>query len=154
MSVHEIYISVLHLLLVFDSKYLKTVLVLHRGVSCCGVLLKEARVLPLGHRRSIIVSLYYHKNFNPLNPKLNPICYLLALLAHHFLHVSRIRVNSPAKVALTALHTLTYTLCNDIKLQLTNISYQIGMQLLLLLLLLLCKFFSNFIHKDTVIFLS
>jgi transposase len=32
---------------------------------------------------------------NPLNPELNPICYLLALLgAHHFLHVSRIRVNS------------------------------------------------------------
>ena len=31
---------------------------------------------------------------NPLNPKLNPICYLLALLAHHFLHVSRIRVKS------------------------------------------------------------
>ena len=32
-------------------------------------------------------------HFNPLNPELNPICYLLALLgAHHFLHVSRIRV--------------------------------------------------------------
>jgi len=30
--------------------------------------------------------------FNPLNAELNPICYLLALLAHHFLHVSRIRV--------------------------------------------------------------
>ena len=31
--------------------------------------------------------------FNPLNPELNPICHLLALLgAHHFLHVSRIRV--------------------------------------------------------------
>ena len=30
---------------------------------------------------------------NPLNPELNPICYLLALLgAHHFFHVSRIRV--------------------------------------------------------------
>jgi len=30
---------------------------------------------------------------NPLNPELNPICYLLALLgAHHFLHLSRIRV--------------------------------------------------------------
>jgi len=29
---------------------------------------------------------------NPLNPELNAICYLLALLAHHFLHVSRIRV--------------------------------------------------------------
>ena len=31
---------------------------------------------------------------NPLNPELNPICYLLELLAHHFLHVSRIRVKS------------------------------------------------------------
>ena len=31
--------------------------------------------------------------FNPLKPELNPICSLLALLgAHHFLHVSRIRV--------------------------------------------------------------
>jgi len=31
---------------------------------------------------------------NPLTAELNPICYLLALLgAHHFLHVSRIRVN-------------------------------------------------------------
>jgi len=30
---------------------------------------------------------------NPLNAELNPICYLMALLgAHHFLHVSRIRV--------------------------------------------------------------
>ena len=35
----------------------------------------------------------YH--VNPLNPELNPICYLLALLgAYHFLHVSRIRVKS------------------------------------------------------------
>ena len=32
---------------------------------------------------------------NPLNAELNPISYLLALLgAHHFLHVSRIRVKS------------------------------------------------------------
>ena len=31
---------------------------------------------------------------NPLNAELNPICHLLALLGvHHFLHVSRIRVN-------------------------------------------------------------
>jgi len=38
--------------------------------------------------------------FNPLNAELNPICYLLALFgAHHFLHVSRIRVNPyPANV--------------------------------------------------------
>jgi len=36
-------------------------------------------------------TVYY--GINPLNPKLNPICYLLALLgAHHFLHVSKIRV--------------------------------------------------------------
>jgi hypothetical protein len=33
-------------------------------------------------------------NFNPSNTELNSICYLLALLAHHFLHVSRIRVKS------------------------------------------------------------
>ena len=31
---------------------------------------------------------------NPLNPELNPICYLLALLAHHFLHVSRVMIKS------------------------------------------------------------
>jgi len=38
--------------------------------------------------------LYLGRMFlNPLNPELNPICYLLALLkAYHFLHVSRIRV--------------------------------------------------------------
>jgi len=33
------------------------------------------------------------RHLNPLNPELNPVCYLLALLgAHHFLHVNRIRV--------------------------------------------------------------
>jgi len=33
-------------------------------------------------------------HINPLNAELNPICYLLTLLgAHHFLHVSRIKVN-------------------------------------------------------------
>ena len=35
-----------------------------------------------------------HQYVNPLNAELNPICYLLALLAHHFLHLSRIRVKS------------------------------------------------------------
>jgi len=47
--------------------------------------------------------LFFHKihwhdltgnDINPLNLELNPICYLLALLAHHFLHVSRLRVKS------------------------------------------------------------
>ena len=42
-----------------------------------------------------IVKLHYVVYIiNPLNPELNPICYLLALLAHHFLHISRIRVKS------------------------------------------------------------
>jgi len=35
-----------------------------------------------------------HFFINPLNAELNPICHLLAILGvHHFLHVSRIRVN-------------------------------------------------------------
>jgi hypothetical protein len=42
--------------------------------------------------------LIQHRNIinyvNPLNTELNPICYFLALLAHHFLHVSRIRVKA------------------------------------------------------------
>jgi len=42
-----------------------------------------------------IISVLFEATCNPLNPELNPICYLLALLgAHHFLHVSRIRVKS------------------------------------------------------------
>jgi len=37
--------------------------------------------------------LLHGEAINPLKPELNSICFLLALLgAHHFLHVSRIRV--------------------------------------------------------------
>ena len=44
--------------------------------------------------RSALPSSYILR-VNPLHAELNPICYLLALLgAHHFLHVSRIRVKS------------------------------------------------------------
>ena len=41
-----------------------------------------------------MLSFIHHRlqKINPLNAELNPICHLLALLAHHFLHVSRIRV--------------------------------------------------------------
>jgi hypothetical protein len=48
----------------------------------------------LEKRPVYVMSYESRKNqFNPLNPELNPICYLLALLgAHHFLHISRIRV--------------------------------------------------------------
>ena len=46
---------------------------------------------------------------NPLNAELNPICHLLALLgAHHFLHVSRIRVKS---LTLRLLMSYIYTGC-------------------------------------------
>ena len=61
-------------------------------------------VSPFFHSYKNKESLSYHENIigfirhesciNPLNPELNPICYLLALLAHHFLHVNRIRVKS------------------------------------------------------------
>jgi hypothetical protein len=50
-------------------------------------------------------------HLNPLNAELNPICYLLALLgAHHFLHVSRIRVNAVSRqILLTASLLLAHT---------------------------------------------
>ena len=47
------------------------------------------------YQQSFCLSIRVHEVglINPLNPELNPICYLLALLgAHHFLQVSRIRV--------------------------------------------------------------
>ena len=54
--------------------------------------LQEVNWLGLCRKRLSALSV---RNVNPLNPELNPICYLLALLgAHHFLHVSRIRVKS------------------------------------------------------------
>jgi hypothetical protein len=35
----------------------------------------------------------WENNINPLNAKLNPICYLLPLLGtHHIFHVSRLRI--------------------------------------------------------------
>jgi hypothetical protein len=46
-----------------------------------------------GQKHVVCVNFRVSVPFNPLNPELNPICYLLALLqAHDFLHVSRIRV--------------------------------------------------------------
>ena len=54
---------------------------------------KEGRDFITGKCRQSL-NVMFVRNINPLNPELNPICYLLALLAHHFLHVSRIRVKS------------------------------------------------------------
>jgi len=58
---------------------------------------------------NIYLQLLFHtvteETFHPLNPKLNPICYLLALLAHHFLHVSRIMDKSlPLRLLMSYLH--------------------------------------------------
>jgi hypothetical protein len=43
---------------------------------------------------SIDLHVYDDAVLNPLNAKLNPICHLLALLAHHILHVSRVKVKA------------------------------------------------------------
>ena len=46
---------------------------------------------------------------NPLNPELNPICYLLALLVHRFLHVSRIMVKSlPLRLLMSYIYIYIY----------------------------------------------
>ena len=58
---------------------------IHRHGVCNERLLQEHRT---SHEVTPILLI------NPLNAELNPIYYLLALLAHHFLHVNRIRVKS------------------------------------------------------------
>ena len=55
-----------------------------RASPCTITFQLESTTLPLLHVHGV----------NRLSPELNPICYLLALLAHNFLHISRIRVKS------------------------------------------------------------
>ena len=58
----------------------------------------------------------HFSQINPLNAELNPICYLLALLAHHFLHVSRIRVTSLTLRLLTSyIYIYTYIYIYNIR---------------------------------------
>ena len=64
------------------------------GLDGCGKSRPHGNSIPELYSVRIINFLKGKNNLNPLNPELNPICYLLALLAHHFLHVSRIRVKS------------------------------------------------------------
>jgi hypothetical protein len=62
------------------------------GITTSGLIHGEGKIFSL---LRVQTSFGAHPVINPLNAKLNPICYLLALLgAHHFLHVSRIRVKS------------------------------------------------------------
>ena len=50
----------------------------------------------------------FNSAFKGLNAELNPIRYLLALLgAHHFLHVSRIRVNADREIKVVACDSLS-----------------------------------------------
>ena len=58
-----------------------------------------------GHNKHPYAVVSTLQNFNPLNPELNPICYLLALLgAHHFLHVSRIRVKFTFRLLMSYIY--------------------------------------------------
>jgi transposase len=65
------------------SSYIKVTL--HYSIQVCSAEKYEYHA---------VRTLYYNFHINPLSPELNPICYLLALLAYDFLHVSRIRVKS------------------------------------------------------------
>ena len=66
-----------------------------------------------GHLNCLNASPGEFNNFNALNDELNPICYLLALLAHHFLHVSRLRVKSlTLRLLMSYIYTWsTYSWC-------------------------------------------
>ena len=59
----------------------------------CDIEISFIKFLDLAQHIACMEYIQLYRMFNPLNPDLNPICYLLALIgAHHFLHVSRIRV--------------------------------------------------------------
>jgi len=63
------------------------------GEICLDKCLGLDPAVPRHCKLKVFVAGWKKVEINPLNPELNPICYLLALLgAHHFLHVSRIRV--------------------------------------------------------------
>ena len=65
----------------------------HQMNTLQSLILLSSRVARVGLSPKLTVTPKGPHLFNPLKPELNPICYLLALLgAHHFLHVSRIRV--------------------------------------------------------------
>ena len=75
------------------GKFKRVKLKLH----CSGEVVKKVQVekiiLKWIIQKAASVAAVSTFNINPLNAELNPICHLLTLLgAHHFLHVSRIRV--------------------------------------------------------------
>ena len=83
----EIELSSLYLLLLTHS--VSTLFL--QGIVCPGYVLVSL------HSKYLVNCIYGNHahvfpSYNPLNAELNPICHLLALLVHHILHVSRIRV--------------------------------------------------------------
>ena len=68
---------------------------------------------------------YCIQYINPLNPELNPICYLLALLANHFLHVTRIRVKSlTLRLLMSYIYIYIYDISNlRVNQQLHSLKY-------------------------------
>ena len=56
--------------------------------------LTRGKICTTGKKQLMAEELVQSYVINPLNPELNPICYLLALLAHLLLHFSRIMVKS------------------------------------------------------------
>jgi len=66
---------------------------IHFSITTCCPYLTSSSICNYGYILCFLVTQWFVPVcINPLKPELNPICYLLALLAHHFLHVSRIRV--------------------------------------------------------------
>jgi len=63
-------------------------------MACIALILKCQILLSYILLLYFVLGVYWFYCINPLKPELNPICYLLALLTHHFLHVSRISVKS------------------------------------------------------------
>ena len=90
-----LHVTILYLFLEFKKKksvldfqafsFLKKSLHSYKNIVRC----ERFRILT-----AVLLKIQILWDVNPLNPELNPICYLLALLPHHFLHVSRIRVQS------------------------------------------------------------
>ena len=73
--------------------------------------MKRRNATRIGHQTLL------SSHINALNAELNLICHLLALLgAHHFLHVSRIRVNSKYHDSYTYVHYQLLGICTILTL--------------------------------------
>ena len=79
---------------------------------------------------------------NPLNAELNPFCYFLALLAHHFLHVSRIRVKG--KSVTPSLPRNANGVKNKVTVETARVSHYVLCHITSRYFL--CEYSSRFVH--------